>query len=121
MVQFCNGNRKVADDKIDFLYDAFQECAENGLLSRDMFAKVIEAFEQNAVGVRTRHPLCTDILFGDLDSSSDVYDAGKLFRFNNGALILSCLEHAKNVDNNDFIKKSVRNTVYKPLLVERCY
>jgi hypothetical protein len=42
---------------------ALNECQEHyHLFSEEFFGKVIGSFEQNAIGIRARHPLCRDIL-----------------------------------------------------------
>ena len=42
---------------------AMKECQdEYGLFTQDFFGKIIGSFEQNAMGLRARHPLCRDIL-----------------------------------------------------------
>ena len=41
---------------------AVEECNEKiGMFTGDFFGKIIGSFEQNAMGIRSRHPLCRDI------------------------------------------------------------
>lgn len=72
--------RKLCNTSSKLLYDAFMamdgddefrttlrlalnECQEHyHLFSEEFFGKVIGSFEQNAIGIRARHPLCRDIL-----------------------------------------------------------
>ena len=86
---------------LQLYFRGFQECIKNGIFTRDMFAKVIGSFEQNAIGIRARHPLCTDILFGDMDKNGDVYDSGEYLRYKYGPLILNCLENSERDDKAD--------------------
>lgn len=45
------------------LLQAVQDCNEKiGMFSEEFFGKIIGSFEQNAMGIRARHPLCRDIL-----------------------------------------------------------
>lgn len=45
------------------LLQAVQDCDERfGMFSEKFFGKIIGSFEQNAMGIRARHPLCRDIL-----------------------------------------------------------
>ena len=47
----------------DTLNQAIDECADHyDLFSEEFFGKIIGSFEQNAMGIRARHPLCRDIL-----------------------------------------------------------
>lgn len=45
------------------LLQAIRDCDENfDMFSEEFFGKIIGSFEQNAMGIRARHPLCRDIL-----------------------------------------------------------
>ena len=51
------------DEFQETLRMAMKECQdEYGLFTQDFFGKIIGSFEQNAMGLRARHPLCRDIL-----------------------------------------------------------
>lgn len=57
---YVNGD---TSDRILFqrsLLQSIQDCDE--LFSEQFFGKIIGSFEQNAIGIRARHPLCRDIL-----------------------------------------------------------
>ena len=47
----------------DTLNQAIDECVDHyDMFTEDFFGKIIGSFEQNAMGIRARHPLCRDIL-----------------------------------------------------------
>ena len=51
------------DEFQETLRMAMKECQdEYGLFTQDFFGKIIGSYEQNAMGLRARHPLCRDIL-----------------------------------------------------------
>lgn len=51
------------DEFQETLRMAMKECQdEYGLFTQEFFGKIIGSFEQNAMGLRARHPLCRDIL-----------------------------------------------------------
>ena len=83
------------NDDIGALYEAYLECEASGIISADMFSKIIGSFEQNAIGMRGHHPLFEDTLFGDMDDAElDVHRSGKKFRTKYGNLVLKCMANA---------------------------
>eukprot|EP00814_Leptocylindrus_danicus_P006492 CAMPEP_0116031374 /NCGR_PEP_ID=MMETSP0321-20121206/17470_1 /TAXON_ID=163516 /ORGANISM="Leptocylindrus danicus var. danicus, Strain B650" /LENGTH=791 /DNA_ID=CAMNT_0003506475 /DNA_START=469 /DNA_END=2842 /DNA_ORIENTATION=- len=74
---------------------AFSECIESDLFTGEFVAKVIGSFEQNVIGIRARHPLCNDMLFGvAVDRECDVTASGRLFRRKHQRVLLKCLDES---------------------------
>jgi Proteins containing SET domain len=69
---------------------AMNECQEKyHLFSEEFFGKVIGSFEQNAIGIRARHPLCRDIL-----ENSEL-------RIRRHREIVKCIELAEMIGDDD--------------------
>lgn len=88
---------------------AMVEMEKHDLFSELMFAKIIGSFEQNAIGIRAHHPLCSDILFGDTDHHINPLEAGESFRIQYGQVLSQCLKSsgkANNIGDSDEEKLS---------------
>ena len=94
---------------ITALNQAFSECVESDLFTGEFIAKVIGSFEQNVIGIRARHPLCNDILFGVPDKECDVAMSGKAFRRNHRNVILRCLDESGLFEDDFEVGKDVSN------------